>query len=157
MDQASGASESAGHVTDELLQLLLKSSSPEQYLSQLPPVDSVADGPTLPDYLARLLVEKSLKRSQVIRDSGLNATFCYQVFQGTRNLGRDNAIMLAFGLRCDLHQTQRLLTRAGLAELWCRQRRDAIIIFCVEHGMTRAGCDDELWRLGEPTLLPERG
>ena len=81
----------------------------------------------------------------------------YQVFKGERNIGRDHAIMLAFGLRCSLVETQRLLRLAGVSELWCKVRRDAIIIFCLQHGMTRAECDDELYRLGEPTLLTSEG
>ena len=61
--------------------------------------------------------------------------------------------MLAFGLGCSLVEAQRLLRLAGASELWSRNRRDAIIIFCLEHGMNRAQTDDELWRLGEKTLL----
>ena len=80
-------------------------------------------------------------------------TFGYQAFSGERNLGRDNAIMMAFGLHCTLQETQRLLRLAGASELWPKVPRDAIIIFCLEHGMTRVQCDDELYRLGEPTLL----
>lgn len=143
----------ASHVTDELLEQLLASASPEQYLSGLASSDAVSSADPLPSYLAALLAEKGLTRAEVIRASGLNATYCYQVFQGDRHPGRDHALMLAFGLGCSLHETQRLLTRAGVAELWCRVRRDAIIIFCIDHGMTRVACDDELWRLGEPTLL----
>jgi hypothetical protein len=135
-------------LTTELLEKLLASRSPEAYLSGVKMSDS-----TLPDYLARLLDEHGLTRSQVIRASGLNATFCYQVFQGTRHPGRDNAIMLSFGLGCTLRETQRLLRHAGVSELWCKKRRDAIIIFCVEHGMTRERCDDKLYELGEKTLL----
>lgn len=139
-------------LTDELLQQLLQSATPEAYLAQ-------ADLPerSLPDYLFALLNEKNLHRADVIRASGLNATFAYQVFQGTRRIGRDHAIMLAFGLGCTLVETQRLLRLAGVSELWCKVRRDAIIIYCVDRGMTREECDDELFRLGEPTLLPLEG
>jgi hypothetical protein len=42
-----------------------------------------------------------------------------------------------------------------VAELWCKVRRDAIIIYCIEHGFGRAECDDTLYRMGERTLLPE--
>ena len=61
--------------------------------------------------------------------------------------------MLAFGLHCDLRQTQRLLRLAGVSELWCKQRRDAILIWCIDRGCTREQADDELFRLGEKTLL----
>lgn len=139
-------------LTDELLQQLLASATPEAYLNRV-------DLPnrTLPDYLHELLKEKRLRRSEVIRASGLNNTHAYQVFNGERNIGRDNAIMLSFGLQCTLQETQRLLRLAGVSELWCKVRRDAIIIYCIEHGMTRVECDDELWRLKEKTLLPLEG
>ena len=139
-------------LTDELLEQLLASATPEAYLSEAPTEDR-----SLAEYALALLDAKGLKRSEVIRESGLNATFAYQIFQGTRHPGRDSAIMLAFGLGCDLRETQRLLRLAGVAELWCKLRRDAILIYAVQHGYTRAQADDELYRLGEKTLLSEDG
>lgn len=137
-----------GPLTEELLERLLASATPEAYLAA-----NEVDDRDLSGYLHELLAQKGLGRADVIRGSGLNATFCYQVFQGTRRIGRDNAIMLAFGLRCTLREAQRLLRHAGVSELWCRMRRDAIIIHCLDAGLTREQCDDELFRLGEPTLL----
>lgn len=135
-------------LTEELLERLLAAATPEAYLDEDLTVDRA-----LSDYLHELLDEKGLSRADVIRSSGLNATFCYQIFQGTRRPGRDHAIMLAFGLSCTLRETQRLLRLAGVSELWCKQRRDAILIWCVENGLSRAEADDELWRLGERTLV----
>lgn len=135
-------------LTDELLARLLEATSPEAYLDR-----AAIDDRDLAGYLGHLLEERGMRRSEVIRASGVNPTFCYQIFAGRRHAGRDTAIMLAFGLRCTLAETQRLLRHAGASELWCKRRRDAVIIFCVEHGMTRQQCDDELYRLGEPTLL----
>ena len=140
-----------GPLTEELLARLLEASSPEAYLSDAQPDLEERD---LAEYASALLGEHGLTRSQVIESSGLNPTFAYQIFQGTRRPGRDHAIMLAFGLRCSLREAQRLLRLAGVSELWSRKRRDAIVIYCLQHGMTRAACDDELWRLGQPTLLP---
>lgn len=57
------------------------------------------------------------------------------------------------GLGCSLRETQRLLKLAGAAELYPKVRRDAIIIWCIDRGMSREACDDELWRFGEKTLL----
>ena len=56
-------------------------------------------------------------------------------------------------LRCSLRETQRLLRLAGVSELWAKVRRDAIIIWCINQGYTREQCDDQLWSLGEKTLL----
>ncbi len=139
-------------LTEELLDRLLRAASPEAYLDEGVTVDRA-----LPDYLRELLAEKGLSRADVIRASGLNATFCYQIFQGTRRPGRDHAVMLALGLGCTLRETQRLLRLAGVSELWCKQRRDAVIIWCVQNGLSRVETDDELWRLGERTLVGQNG
>ena len=87
------------------------------------------------------------------RESKLNSTFVYDIFSGKSPPGRDNALRLAFGLRCNLRETQRLLRLAGASELWPKSRRDAIIIWCIEQGCSLDECDEELWRLNEKTLF----
>ena len=79
----------------------------------------------------------------------------YEMFVGASGAGRDTAIMLAFGLRCDLKEAQRLLKLAGVAELWPKRPRDAVIIWCLSRGKTRAECDDALYRFGEEPLFKE--
>lgn len=135
-------------LTSELLERLLAAATPEAYLAERLTIDR-----TLSDYLNQLREEKGLRRSEIIRAAGINATFVYDVFSGKSRLGRDNAIMLALGMGCTLTETQRLLRLDGVAELWPKSRRDAIVIWCVEHGLSRAETDDELYSLGEKTLL----
>ena len=135
-------------LTEELLERLLAAQTPEAYLDQDLTIDR-----ELPDYLHELLVTKGLKRAGVVRASGLNGTFVYDVFAGKSRLGRDHALMLAFGLGCDLRETQRLLRLDGVSELWPKVRRDAILIWCVKQGLTRSQADDELYHLGEKTLF----
>ena len=136
-------------ITEELLDQLLASSTPEAYLA--------SEGTTierdLPDYLNELLESRGIRRSDVVRASGLNATVVYDIFSGKSRPGHDHAVMLAFGLGCNLREAQRLLRLAGVSELWCKVPRDAILIWCFEHGLSREEADDELYRLGEKTLL----
>lgn len=139
-------------LTEDLLARLLNSKSPEDYLSQGETIDR-----ELPDYLYALLDAKGMNRSQVARISSINTMFLYNIFEGKSKPKRDNALMLAFALGCDLRQTQRLLRLADVAELWPKVRRDAIIIWCIERGYTREECDDELYRLGERAILKVTG
>ena len=136
-------------LTEELLERLLAASVPEAYLDA---PDTTVDR-ALTDYLAELLAAKGLRRADVVRASGINPTVVYDIFAGKSRPGRDHAIMLAFGLGCNLRECQRLLRLAGVSELWCKVRRDAVLIWCVENGLSRTAADDELWRLGEKTLL----
>ena len=120
------------HLTEELLDRLLASASIEQYLDE-----GLVSARTLTDYLFDRMEAHDLRRADVVRASGLNATVVYDIFSGKSRPGRDHAIMLAFGLKCTLRETQRLLRLAGVSELWCKQRRDAIIIWCIRNGFDR--------------------
>lgn len=139
-------------LTEELLQRLLNSRDIGSYLEQNEPRER-----ELPQYLRKLLDARGLRRADVVHRSGLNSTVVYDIFAGKMRPGRDNAIMLAFGLGCDLRETQRVLRMAGASELWVKIRRDAIIIWCVENGLSRAETDDQLYRFGEKTLLATGG
>lgn len=139
-------------LTEDLLARLLTASTPEDYLALGETVDR-----ELPDYLYSLLDARGMNRSQVARISCINTTFLYNIFEGKSKPKRDNALMLAFALGCDLRQTQRLLRLADVSELWPKVRRDAIIIWCIEHGYTREECDDELYRLHERVIFKVTG
>ncbi len=87
-------------LTEDLLVRLLAANSPKDYLDQ----EDITDR-KLPDYLFELLDEKDVKRTDVVRASGLHLTVVYDIFAGKSLPGRDNAIMLAFGLQCTLIET----------------------------------------------------
>ena len=91
------------HLTEELLDRLLASASIEQYLDE-----GLVSARTLTDYLFDRMEAHDLRRADVVRASGLNATVVYDIFSGKSRPGRDHAIMLAFGLKCTLRETQRL-------------------------------------------------
>ena len=111
------------HLTEELLDRLLHSAKIETYLDE----EHITDR-ALPDYLNELLDRSGIKRNPLAEKTGMNQTFIYDIFAGKSRPGRNNAIRLAFGLGRDLRETQRLLRLAGVSELYCKQRRDAIII-----------------------------
>jgi len=134
-------------LTDDLLEKLRASDSFATYDEQVP------DLPTdLPSYLQELLDEKGLSKADVIRDARLNETFGYQIFSGSRNPSRDKIIQLAFGMNATFTETQRMLKRAGVNELYVKNRRDAIIIFCIDHGFGLNQTNDELFKLNEHTI-----
>ncbi len=138
------------HLTEELLDRLLHSAKIETYLDE----EHITDR-ALPDYLNELLDRSGIKRNPLAEKTGMNQTFIYDIFAGKSRPGRNNAIRLAFGLGCDLRETQRLLRLAGVSELYCKQRRDAIIIWCIRNGRDLPATDDELYRMGEDTLVPK--
>jgi len=134
-------------LTEELLGELLESPDPVEFARK-----HRISHRTLPEYLQQLLDEKALKRSEVVRAAGLDATYGYQIFMGQRKPTRDKVLQVVFGLRCTLQEANRVLQAAGRNELYCKNRRDAIIIFCLDHGASLQETDDELFRFGEKTI-----
>lgn len=137
----------AERLTEELLDELLSASSLSTYLEREQPGSR-----TLAEYLNQLLAEKGLERSRVVRMADLNDTFGYQIFKGTRHPSRDKVLQIAFAMALTLRETNRALTAAGASELYCKDRRDAIIIFCLDRGCSLQKVNEELYRFGERTI-----
>ena len=134
-------------LTEELLNELLSSPDPNSFLLSANPSRR-----SLAEYLQQLLDEKGLERSKVVREAGLNDTFGYQIFKGTRKASRDKVLQLVFAMQLGLRETDRLLQAAGANELYCKNRRDAIIIFAVQKGYTLQKVNEELYRFGEEPI-----
>ena len=134
-------------LTEGLLDELLSAPNPEAYL------DSHDFGErTLSEYLQRLLEEKHLERAQVVRMANLNETFGYQIFKGERNPSRNKVLQIAFAMALSLRETNRALSAAGVNALNCKNRRDAIIVFCIDRGCSLQKVNEELYRFGEETV-----
>lgn len=134
-------------LTDELLKELLDAPDPKTFADK----HSLASR-SLSDYLQQLLEERNLKRSAVIKKANINETFGYQIFVGERGIGRNKALQLAFAMNLSLKETNRLLQASGNNELYCKNRRDAIIIFCLTHEASLQEVNEELYRFNEETI-----
>lgn len=138
-------------LTDELLDELLNAPDPVKFANKHRLTQRV-----LSDYLQQLLAEKGLVQSKVINASGVQYTYGYELFTGMKkNPDRNKVLQIAFAMQCTLQETNRLLQAAGKNELYCKNRRDAIIIFCIDHGQSLLQTDRELFRFGEQTISGE--
>lgn len=134
-------------LTEDLLSELLSAPDPERYIEQ-----HALNECTLAEYLNELLEEKNLKRVDVVHDAGLNETFGYQIFTGSRHASRDNLLKIAFAMRLSLREANRLLQVGGANNLYCKNRRDAIIIFALNNNYSLQKTEEELYRFGEQTI-----
>ena len=82
-------------------------------------------------FLNQLCAQAGKKRWQVIARAGIDRTYGYQLFNGTRRPSRDKVIQLAFGMELDLARTQELLRAAEKNDLDKRRKRDAVFLFCI--------------------------
>lgn len=80
-----------------------------------------------------LLEQHHLTKSQVIRDSGLDRTYAYQIINGTKAPGRDKILALSLSAGFTLKETCKLLEAAKAGILYSRSSRDAVIIYGIQH------------------------
>lgn len=107
---------------------------------------------TLSEHLMMLLRQKEIKRSHVVRDSGLEKAYVYQIFNGEKKPSRDKLIAIAFGLHLTAQETQRMLKLGGCSELYAKVGRDAVILFAISRGMSIGEADELLDSNGFLTL-----
>ena len=138
-------------LTNELLDELLSAPDPVKFANKHKLTKRV-----LSEYLQQLLDEKKLVQSKVINASGVQYTYGYQIFTGSRaNPDRNVLLQLLFAMGCTLQEANRALQAAGKNELYCKNRRDAIIIFCLEHGYSLQEADQALFDYHEQTISGE--
>ena len=116
--------------TDELLNILKASRKFDDFFNKEIGELSFA---SLTEYLEILIESKKLKKSEIILRGNLDKNYAYQIFNGTKtNPSRDKVLMLAFGMNLDYGETQVLLKKAKQPELYVRDPRDCVIIFCLD-------------------------
>lgn len=106
-------------------------------------------------YLNELLIKKDMICADVVRDSGEDKAYVYQIFNGRKHPSRDKLISIIFGLHLNEEEAQRTLKLAGYSELYPRVARDAAILFAIQHGMDVWETDDLLYDNGFHALHNE--
>ena len=89
--------------------------------------------PSFHAYISELCTATEKKPEQVIKQAGIERTYGHQLFNGTRRPSRDKVIQLAFGLKLDLDGTQKLLQIAEKSHLYPKIKRDAAVMYCINH------------------------
>ena len=138
--------------TSNLARILSKIDSTNE-MEQYMDIPQVADGfKSFAEYFQSLDAVKKLDRGELIRNSGLERSYFYQVMKGTRSPGRDKVLRLCLASGLNLRETTRALELRGNAVLYARNRRDIILTVAVNQ---MADVDDTnllLFRYGEKPL-----
>lgn len=136
-------------LTEEALERILTSPTLQDAASRDEDVQR-----DLPGYLQELMREKGIDQRTLIRNSGMDYNHAYDVIKGrnAKGVSRNKALGLCFGACCTPRQAQRLLWHAQCSRLYARNRRDAIILYCLDHGLSLSAADEALYQFGEETI-----
>lgn len=116
--------------TDELLKILQSKKSYNEFFQE---EVGELEFKTTAEYLDMLRQEKGLSKNVIIKRSNMDRNYAYQILNGTKsNPSRDKILMLAIGMELSLNETRKLLKVSELSDLYVRNPRDSIIMFCID-------------------------
>ena len=118
------------------------SSNQEQFVS-----NSVAD------LLIRLFEQKHISKAALAKQAGMSEIYLHQIFAGRRTPSRNRLLCLCYGLDASVEETQELLRLCGMAELYPKRKRDAIIYYGLLHRIALFEINDRLFDENEETLF----
>ncbi|MDL2220204.1 hypothetical protein LJC55_00880 [Eubacteriales bacterium OttesenSCG-928-N14] len=141
--------------TDELLKLLKEFETSAQLKTALEDTDAFSGNPLyadIPAFLEQRIATCGLDKAEVVRRSGLNRTYAYQILQGGRMPSRDKFVALCLATDTDLLQVQRVLSACKLSRLYAKDKRDAVLIFALENKLSLLELNQLLYDMGLAVL-----
>lgn len=138
--------------TDELLKRLRSVHSVNALSEYTEDLAKQKSWSSFAEYMTAYLRERKLSESDIIRESQIPRTYAYQILSGQKNPGRDKVLALCIAVHMDYEETQRALTLAGLGKLYPRRKRDSVLIFAIEQGISVQQVNELLFEEGEEIL-----
>lgn len=132
--------------TDQLMAEIKKSTEIKNFLAEN---NEDIKNFTLSEYLNILIDKKQVPKGEVIKKAELNYTYGYQMINGTRKPTKDKLLQLCFGLGATVEEANRILLIADAGGLYIKNRRDCIIIFALDKGLSLDETNELLYELGE--------
>ena len=135
--------------TNNLQQELMETATLDQFLSEN---QDNFNRDSICELLNRLFQKRRISKATLAKQSGMSEVYLHQVFSGRRNPSRNRLLCLCFGLNASLEETQELLKQCGFAQLYPKDRRDAIILYGILNGMDLFAVNDKLFAENEEML-----
>ncbi len=135
--------------TNDLRQELMEAADLDRFLAENQ--ENFENG-SVGDLLRQLFRKRKISKAALAKQSGMSEVYLHQVFAGRRNPSRNRLLCLCFGLTATLEETQELLKQCGLAQLYPKNKRDAILLYGIVNGMDLFAVNDKLFAENEETL-----
>ncbi len=136
--------------TDGLQQELMDSTDLSQFLSRNQ--EQFVDK-SVAELLNHLFEKKNISKAVLAKQAGMSEIYLHQIFAGRRTPSRNRLLCLCYGLEASIEETQELLRLCGMAELYPKLKRDAIIYYGLLHKLDLFVINDKLFDENEDTLF----
>lgn len=139
--------------TTKKLSDILKNIDNTREMEKFMEKPKVADSfQNFPDYYRSLPAVQKMDSGELIRRSGLERSYYYQVMKGTRSPGRDKVLRLCLAAGLNLRETTRALELGGCAILYPKNRRDIILTVAINQSASVDDANLLLYKYGEEPL-----
>ena len=136
--------------TDGVQQELMDSTDLSQFLSRNQ--EQFVDK-SVAELLNHLFEKKNISKAALAKQAGMSEIYLHQIFAGRRTPSRNRLLCLCYGLEASIEETQELLRLCGMAELYPKLKRDAIIYYGLLHKLDLFVINDKLFDENEDTLF----
>lgn len=138
--------------TEELSNTLKQIRSKDDFESFITTNEETISLVSFSEYIEKYIKDNNLSKSEIIHNSLINRTYAYQVLQGTKRPSRDKVVALCLSCNMNLEEVIKCLTLSQNAILYTKNKRDAIIIFAINKGLSVLQTNELLYEYKEDIL-----
>jgi hypothetical protein len=107
---------------------------------------------TIGEYIELELKNRNLTKASVIRKSGINKRFFFDILAGKKTPNRRYIIRLFLALGLNFLDAQWYLKACDYPQLYAKNKRDSIIIYCLNKKLSVSECNKMLNNVGLENL-----
>jgi len=104
------------------------------------------------EYIDLEIEKRKLIKAKIIRDSGMNKRYFFDVLYGGKIPDRRYIIRIFMAMKLDLADVQWYLNACGYRQLYARDKQDCVIIYCINHKLPVQECNVMLNKIGLENL-----
>lgn len=103
-------------------------------------------------YILDEIQKQKTTKAKIIRESGINKRFFFSITSDKKRPSRRYVIRIFLALRLSLNDIQWYLKACDYPQLYARDKRDAVIIYCINHKIGVQECNTMLNKVGLENL-----
>lgn len=130
--------------TAQLQEMLKKCNSLNEYI-KANETEFLTGKPN--ELLNEEMEKRKLTKAEVIRSSGIERHYAYQILSGKKTPSRDKLLMFCFGLEMTTEEAQHFLLECSAPLFYAKNKRDNVILFALENRLTVIELNELLYEL----------
>ena len=141
--------------TSDLLEILNNTDSEEGLKRYVQDTADYAATDFL-SYFIALLDENGISKAELVKKTGIERTYLYQLLNGQRTPTRDYLITMCIAAGLKLEQVTRCLELSQEGILYAKNKRDSVLIYAINRGYNVMQTNELLFEMNEELLAPQK-